>query len=61
MATTIMSANNNVHKLLKKKEEAEQVMRIRMRSIRESTLKGLNEQVKRNIARLRSMFYEAAK
>lgn len=61
MATTIMSANNNVQKLLKKKEEAEQVMRIRMRSIRESTLKGLNEQVKRNIARLRSMFYEAAK
>ena len=61
IATTIMTANNNVQKLLRKKQEGEQIMKIRMRSIREEAMKRLNETVKKEVSRLRSLFYEASK
>ncbi len=57
----MMSAHNNVEKLHKKKKEGEYLLRIRMKSVKEETVRRLQENLKREVVKVRSLLSEAAK
>lgn len=56
-----MEMQTNMNKLLFKKKEGENIMKIRMRSLRSEAQKKLNDHLRNELGRLRSSFQMAAK
>ena len=58
MQITAMNMSMNMSKLLGKKKQGENALNIRMKSIRDEMKRKLNEKLKDELSRLRSLFYE---
>lgn len=56
-----MEMQTNMNKLLFKKKEGENIMKIRMKSLRSEAQKKLNDHLRNELGRLRSSFHMAAK
>ncbi len=51
----MMSAHNNVEKLHKKKKEGEYLFRIRMKNVKDETVRRLQESLRREVAKVKSL------